>query len=193
MDRSALIVGLVLLAPIRASAQASCVDPTPADSAWWHWTMTPNGDGSTTGTAPDAPAQPPTFHLSTLAGRYAMHLVHTVGPDRGRSVEGTLEIAPSLEGSAKAPKGWPEYLSFAPDDPKDPTLRSVDAEFSATDRRLSLTIGNKGGRWTDAGVILEVFAVSDSVLNGRWVDGGLAVFGSSSGPHPQGWFCLVRS
>jgi hypothetical protein len=154
--------------------------------------MTSNGDGSYTGTVPQAPAQPADFQLTTVTGDYLMQLVPTVGTDRETTVEGSLRINHLLGGSAQAPSGWPSYLTFAPDEVQDHTLKSVDVTFSLPDRHLWLVIGNKGDQWTDAGVILYVFAASDSLLSGRWVDGGLTVFGGPHGPHPQGWFCLVR-
>jgi hypothetical protein len=42
-------------------------------------------------------------------------------------------------------------------------------------------------------VMLEVFPATDSLIVGRWVDGGLTAFQGSPEVHPQGWFCLSRS
>ena len=43
-------------------------------------------------------------------------------------------------------------------------------------RRLTFIIGNRGLRWTDVGVNLEVFDLNRSYIAGRWVDGGLGVY-----------------
>lgn len=142
-------------------------------------------------TPPQAPAQAPNFSLRRLRGRYQFVLTHTVGPDRGGTIRGVLTIVTDSSGNDSVSTGWPHYLSLAPVE-QSAVRQSVDVLFGP-DRRLSLVLGNPHLEWTDSGLMLDVFTVTDSVVVGRWVDGGLSTFSESPGIRPQGWFCLIRS
>jgi hypothetical protein len=194
----ACVFGPVRYARARSPQQAPCVDPTPRDSAWWHFTWTRNPDGSSTGTVPDAPAQAKDLVPARWTGSYSLIFVHTVGPDRGDTTRALVEFFDRRDGEDSTQTGianpvtkWPRYFSFAPDSRPD-TRQPVDVLYDAVRGDLSFVIGNKGLRWTDSGVILDVFTMSPDRFVGRWVDGGLIVFGSPSGSHPQGYFCLER-
>ena len=188
-----LAAALTLLVSIPAGAQAAqCADPTPADSAWWRWIPDHRTDGMVSASAPEPPPQRAGFRPTSLNGWYRMRLVPTVGPDRGRIYEGSISLYIDKLGVAAAPAGWPPYLSFAPDTNARPNEQPAEVYFDSESRRLSVTLGNPGLRWTDSGVDLMVFEASDSLIVGRWIDGGLFVFGGPEGPHPQGWFCLSQ-
>ena len=142
-------------------------------------------------TAPIPPAQAKSFSVHRLRGRHEFLLTHTVGPDRGQTIRGVLTITNDSAGSVIISSAWPRYLSFAPAE-SGAGRRSVDVLFGA-DRRLKLVLGNPHLQWTDAGVFLDVFTATDSLIVGRWVDGGIAAIQGSPEGHPQGWFCLTRS
>jgi hypothetical protein len=210
--RSAIVLFLLCSAFAHcAAAQGSsssiltCTDPTPLDSAWWHWTWRPNANGSSSGTVPEAPHQRRGLDPSTWTGTYRLWLVHTVGPDRGDTVTAAVELRYErasarskaiVRGTAAATRPWPGYFSFAPTSAIGDSLRRpVEVDYDPDVGRLSFVLGNPGLTWTDSGVILDVFTMTNDGFVGRWVDGGLIVFGDSTHTeevHPQGYFCLAR-
>ncbi|HET7584884.1 MAG TPA: hypothetical protein VFK13_08255 [Gemmatimonadaceae bacterium] len=144
-------------------------------------------DGSQRMTAPEPPAQPRTFRVSQLRGTYLLQMTATLGTERGERVVADVVIDSDSSGHASVHGHWPEYFSLTPDS----THRGdLTIDFDSRSRRLSLTLGNPGLRWTDTGVILDVFRIEPGTIVGRWVDGGLSVH-REGGLHPQGWFCLV--
>jgi hypothetical protein len=213
MDRSRLALFLASLAalgcqdkdPPGSIIQARCVDPTPNNPAWYHTTYVPNPDGSSRGIIPSPPDLSSGLVPSRWPGTYRLLLVHTVGPLRGDSIlarvvlemdsTGTDSSIPLL-GSATIVGGWPSYLSFAPDSAaKQDRQVSVGALYHTDPGSLTFVLGNPGLRWTDSGVLLSVFQVTDSGFIGRWVDGGLGVQRDSATgvvSAPQGYFCLTR-
>jgi hypothetical protein len=183
-----------------------CTNPTPHDSAWWHWTWKANANEPSTGTVPDAPHQARGLDPAKWAGKYRLWMVHTVGPDRGDTVTATVQLTsgessargkPTRMGTAEATAPWPRYLSFAPTpETVSPLQRSIDVDYNQKTGELSFVLGNPHLAWTDSGVFLEVFTMSEGSFVGRWVDGGLLVFGDSTHTdevHPQGYFCLLRT
>src|SRR5262249_29451078 len=139
------------------------------------------------------------------AGTYTLVMVNTVGAVRGDSILAAVvlryvfvsdEKRYTLFGGARARKPWPNYLSYAPRaDSSDKRVQPIEASYESQRGRLNFTIGNPGLRWTDSGIILDVFSLSSSGFVGRWVDGGRFVFAPDStggGVHPQGYFCMRR-
>ena len=137
------------------------------------------------------------------AGDYLLTMVPTVGPARNHVYTAHVAVpakppsgnVSALTGTARPDQPWPTPHSFAPGYEAPNSVLPVDFDYQPTARSVSLILGNPGLRWTDAGVILDVFAVSKDGFAGRWVDGGLIVFRDSvhkSGVHPQGYFCLTR-
>jgi hypothetical protein len=192
------LLGILLtgiMASATAQAQAACKDPTPGDSAWWHWRQVRQTDDGFEMQPPLPPSQPRTFRLASLRGSFDLQLTPTLGPDRGQSIHARIELATDSTGSARASTEWPSYFSFAPESTASQRTQPLNVLFNAEQRWLRLIIGNPGLQWTDSGVILEVFAIRGSHITGRWVDGGLGVYRSTpggAGLHPQGWFCLTQ-
>ena len=182
----------------------ACADPTPSDSAWWHETTSaPDAHGMSIVSFAEPPQLPQGLDARSWAGDYRLTMVPTVGPARNHVYTAHVVLlarAPTdsvsaLTGTATPDQPWPTPHSFAPGYEAPNSVVSADVLYQSTARSLSVVIGNPGLRWTDAGVILDVFAVSKDGFAGRWADGGLIVFRDSvhkSGVHPQGYFCLTR-
>jgi len=192
ISRTIATLFLIWIAAAPALAQEPrCADPTPKDSAWWHWTSMPNSDGSATMTAPEPPAQDSSFLPASIVGPYLLRMVHTTGRDAGSGFSADVRITGGV-GIAAIRGRWPRYLSFASAS-VDSARQTIEVQVDSVTHQVSLVIGNPGLRTTDAGVFLEVFTITETLLVGRWVDGGLLVFDGPGGSHPQGWFCLAKA
>ena len=128
------------------------------------------------------------FELRSFVAIGVFRMVFTVGTARGTRALADVHIDNDSSGTAVARGRWPRSFSMVPD---TGTRANVTMLFDDRTRELTLVLGNRGLRWTDSGVMLEVFTVDADVIVGRWVDGGLTV-DAKSGLHPQGWFCLER-
>jgi len=189
---------LGLAFPAAASGQTACTDPTPGDSAWWRWRQLPaneaHADGRVELQAPEAPSLPDSISLGTLRGTYFLQLTPAVGAERDQIVTGTIAFTSDSTGTARASTTWPSYLDVAPNSKAPHRVQPWDVLFDSTARRLTFVMGNRGLRTTDSGVFFEVFKLNAKHIIGRWVDGGLRVYGGASeggGVRPQGWFCLT--
>jgi hypothetical protein len=76
---------------------------------------------------------------------------------------------------------------------RSPDRPGVLFSYDTVARRLVAAVGNDP-RVTDRGMFLEVVAVDAGGFTGRWVTGGLAVFGGpgADGARSQGHFCAWR-
>lgn len=192
------------------NGEGPCVDPTPTEPDWWHWTWVDGPNGSKSGTVPSPPELPTGLAVDDLAGVFTLSMISTDGT---RSVDTTLTAIRfrvdssvgrgSVLGEASVGTAWRSYLSLAP---RDSTGGGKGEPFDLLDSqgapRLTFVLGNRGLGWTDSGVLFDVFAHGTTAASGRtdwfqgrWVDGGLSVMlrgDGTPGGHPQGYFCLVR-
>ena len=181
---------------------APCVDPTPEQRDWWHWTASTHPDSLGILYAPEPPLVRLTDAGAQVAGRYKLTLVQTLGdPERAsgylvleapdkkdhesqRLLRGHLVGLDSTEPFSGSPV-LPSSL-----DPKQPGVEA----FYDKNQRLDLWVGNPGLGWTDSGVELAVFELTNDSIRGRWIYGGAVTVvenGKSLGP-PQGYFCASR-
>jgi hypothetical protein len=194
--------------------------PVTSDRRWNDMKWDTTAYGIHVRPANEPPGLPTAFDPAVLRGEFDFVVVATAGvPSFVDTVRrGRLSLAPTdtthryvrcSDGSRCGGPGF-EYSHFGYLDRgfHFPGLQSVAtplsssaqdepgavAMFDSTDRELTLVLGNAYLRWTDSGVLLQVFRADSAGFTGRWVNGGLELVPGQAGAWalPQGHFCAWR-